>query len=45
MKCLKNMQKRATRPVEQILGKSCGERLEYLGLLTLEQRRIRGEHD
>ena len=40
---LEKVQKRATRIIEECRGKSCKERLKFLGLTTLETRRIRAD--
>ena len=40
---MEKVQKRATRMIEECRGKSYRERLKFLGLTTLETRRIRAD--
>ena len=40
---LEQVQRRATRMIEECKGKSCEERLEILGLITLKNRRMRAD--
>ena len=40
---LEQVQRRATRMIEECKGKSYEERLEILGIITLENRRMRAD--